>query len=63
MDNINPRPPTYRAQMKVLKDRLHFAQLHYRLDLFSLHNAKVQVLSIARRMRRLQKDKHNVNIS
>jgi len=48
---------TYRARMKLLVEKLRFAQMHVRLDIYGLKNSKDSVKRIAKEMRILQKEK------
>ena len=50
---------TYRAQMKLLIERLRFAQMHVRLDIASLKRSMEEATRVAKKMRRLQKENHD----
>ena len=50
---------TKRAQMKILVEKLRFAQLHVRLDLSSLRRSKEEVNRVAKEMRKLQKERYD----
>jgi recombinational DNA repair protein (RecF pathway) len=50
---------TNRAQMKVLVEKLRFAQMHVRLDLNSLKRSKEEVSRVAKEMRKLQREKYD----
>ena len=49
--------------MKILVERLRFAQMHVRLDLCSLQRSKDEVNRVAKEMRKLQNENRIGKIS
>jgi hypothetical protein len=52
---------TYYARMKLLIEKLRYAQMHVRLDLYGLRLSKQEVNKVAKEMRKLQKERDDLS--